>query len=392
MRPTRIIPAAMLSIAIVLAMAAPAFAWHPMVSGHDQCNEATGLYSLHWSVNNPNEDWNSNKFQMVVESDTRHAFAPGTSLAIGTTKEVVEENIPGTTSGTLTNTLTVYWTDGHEKRDRQTATATINLAGNCKVPTHVPAASATANSGCNTNVTLTTGDGNVDTQVDIVIPGSPAPIFSEKIGPNQTRQVAIPLEYGKSVDVQLVQDGELVKTIMVTRSSDETCNPTPTKVTGQVTSSACNTSSNVEAWTTRFEVTGKDGASVDVSYNWTAEGHTFDGQLGTFGVGEHFADINTPDWATPGMQLLLSVDYVVHGSSEFPQPILQQPITKGNCKATPANPQPQHPSTPTPMDTSLPVTGAGDLVLALIGAGAVIGGTVLVLKTRKRRGEELVTA
>ena len=392
----------MLSIALVLAMAAPAFAWHPEVTVLSNCLPS-GEYELTWPVSNPSADWNTDHHRMVMESDTRGVFDPGTQFTLGETKSPTEV-VPGTTAGEITNTYTVYWIDLNEVRPagkdytkihRQTKTTDpIVLGGDCTVPEHVPAASATANSGCNTSVTLTTGDGNVKTLVELIPSGSSAPLFSEELDANQTRQVDVPLEYGKSVDVQLLQDGKPVNTITVERSSNETCNPTT--VTGNVAASACNTSSSVEAWTTRFEVVSASGATVDVSYNWTAEGHTFDGQVGTYGVGEHFADINTPDWATPGMQLLLSVDFVVHGSSEFPEPILQQPITKGNCKATPANPQPhqptgQQPSTPTPVDTSLPVTG-GELKHGLYGLGAVIVGAFCIVMTRKRRGEELTAA
>lgn len=128
----------------------------------------------------------------------------------------------------------------------------------------------------------------------------------------------------------------------------------PTSATGSVNQSACNTSSDVETWTVAFDVTGEPDASADVTYNWTAEGHNYDGTLGNFGIGSHTAEIDTPDWATPGMQLMLTVDYTIAGNESKPGLIAQINPVKGTCKVSPPPDEPTDVSNPPVVVTASP--------------------------------------
>lgn len=228
----RFIVVSAIAAGALVASAVPAFAWHSYVSGRAACDSATGQWQVTWRAENPNESWNSARYVMVIDHDSRGVFAPGTRVAMGQSASVTE-TISGTANGAQVNNLSVYWTDGRTNRDAKRVSASVVLRGTCNPPVRVPGVQyIVLGPNCDDvtfPVTISTEAGNTGTHVQLVVNNNP--LFDQVMAPGSSRQVNVPITAGNTVVVAIRQDGRTLDTTSVTAPSQDVCHPQRPPVT-----------------------------------------------------------------------------------------------------------------------------------------------------------------
>lgn len=193
--------AATLGLAASLAVATPASAHHPIVTGSAVCDTSTGNWKVTWTVTNSEKD--------VAGEITKVELQPKGQLS----KIVVGAEVPKKGTGTLTEDqilpsdqksakLTVWvkwkrspkWVVGPVK-----GSATVKMKGHCKAPTSKPEATFTDN--CE-GVVVTLGNHEKATKdAEFVVTGEGG--FEEKVAvkAGEQAEVAVPAENAGNVTV-----------------------------------------------------------------------------------------------------------------------------------------------------------------------------------------------
>jgi LPXTG-motif cell wall-anchored protein len=212
----------------VLGFAGAAGAWHGVGTATQECNVQTGERTITWDVLNPDEPWwNKAPFKMVIESDTRGVFAPGTMTDIGASATATE-TVTSQPGDVFTTTVDVSWTDGSKTVREKPVEISITPEGDCAPPVVVPTISMfNLLPECEgpLEVTINTGSGNTNTFVELIARPDVV-LVGEMMKPDSVKSLTVDIEPGGTVTLDLYQDGVLDSTIESSRGLNECPQPT----------------------------------------------------------------------------------------------------------------------------------------------------------------------
>lgn len=135
----------LLAVGFVLALATPAQAHHPIVSGSGICNQQTGLFDVTWNVANSENVASPGDRDMTITVSNRASVPTGTVIQEASSQTFSEPSLP---AGTQTLTVTGRWeydingdAAGGNTIVVQSGSTTINLEGECVEPEPIPSPS-----------------------------------------------------------------------------------------------------------------------------------------------------------------------------------------------------------------------------------------------------------
>jgi hypothetical protein len=193
-RPLAVLGAAFVGLAAAVAVAAPASAHHPIVTGTAECDTATGDWKVTWTVANSETDLEG-KITAVeltpagteIDGIAVDAVLPKSGDGVLTGKQTV----PGD-SGATEATLKVsgYWNrDG--KDVRSDAGGSVHFQGTCAAPSSKPA--ATFVSKCDGSVVVTLVNAEDATKdATFVVTGEGGFTAEKTVAPGEDDTVTVP--------------------------------------------------------------------------------------------------------------------------------------------------------------------------------------------------------
>jgi hypothetical protein len=155
-RPLAVLGAAFVGLAAAVAVAAPASAHHPIVTGTAECDTATGNWTVTWTVANSEEDLEGKITGVELTPAGTEIDGIAVDAVLPKSGDGVltgEQTVPGTSEATeATLKVSAYWNrDGTDVRSD--ASGSVHFEGTCAAPSSKP--TATFVSKCDGSVVVT---------------------------------------------------------------------------------------------------------------------------------------------------------------------------------------------------------------------------------------------